>query len=850
MIKREVVSIMITRKRKEKRRAFTALVLVVSMLLSGFASFAAAAELPFTDVPAGAWYYDDVAWAYESGLINGKSASKYAPNDKMSYAEAVKLAACMHQLKTTGAVSLSNGNPWYQPYVDYAKTFGLITGDLEWKKAASRAGYMQIFAQMISDLEAEKNTVVNNAIPDVQTGSIYANAIYKLYRAGIVQGTDSLHNCSPNSNIQRSEVATILTRMMDPSKRVSFTMAEAYTGAGSGTASGTGGGTAPETGSTAPGSDLISAHPQDCSVKEGGIAVFSVAVKKDGLSYQWQQDNPEVVIKYGACVPGIKAETASASGSVSAPLLGFFPGGFTPPLPYIPHVPFEPNPQTVLLPLNFSPAVSDFIKKPGALKFLKPNVDVQVVHHWSDLSDAFDIKGSKSDELSITATFDRIKSGGFRCIVKDGGGNSQTSEEASLIVLSPGIKISAQPKSQRLKEGDWATLGVTATGSKLSYKWKTLEIGPWGAKIVDMVNGANVSGADTANLKVKAVGAANPISPTYFCEITDAYGLSVSSSSAAVRAVKLQIIGQPKDVADLSSGQWFSMSVIAVGDDEVKYRWQWNDAGTWRNVSDSAGRKGCNSNVLETNVGGEYRCVMTDSFGAQLVSDSAKATGGTDIGSVIQVTKVPKDVTAKRGWLADFSIEFSALGDANIRWQKNSYYGWTDLADDGIYSGVNAKSFSVLVDGETYADEYRCHIEVPSKGVSYDSSAVRIKQELAVSPMKARMQVYNKCEYSAITFDVSGDRLQYRWFLNKIPTVADFGDKDPDFYFFERHGSKFNISSLVTFTNTASYMRWVQFAPGAVLVPDIDLYCLVRDQYGGSVIAGPYKFVFDYWKLP
>ncbi len=308
---------MITRKRKEKRRAFTALILVISMLLSGFAGFVAAAELPFTDVPAGAWYYEDVAWAYESGLINGKSASKYAPNDKMSYAEAVKLAACMHQLKTAGAVSLGSGDPWYQPYVDYAKTFGLITGDLEWNKAASRAGYMQIFAQIISDLEAEKNTVVDNAIPDVPMNNIYANAIYKLYRAGIVQGTDSLHSCSPNSNIQRSEVAAILTRMMDPSKRVSFTMAEAYTGAGGtapgtgGTTPGTSGGTAPTTGSgNLPGqgevrgtlipstsstdklppfsfaTELITAHPQDCSVKEGGIAVFSVAAKSDGLSYQ------------------------------------------------------------------------------------------------------------------------------------------------------------------------------------------------------------------------------------------------------------------------------------------------------------------------------------------------------------------------------------------------------------------------------------------------------------------------------------------------------------------------------------------------------------------------------------
>jgi hypothetical protein len=51
-----------------------------------------------------------------------------------------------------------------------------------------------------------------------------AGAIYKLYRAGIVQGVDAAHNCNPSANIKRSEVAAILIRMMDPAKRVKFDM--------------------------------------------------------------------------------------------------------------------------------------------------------------------------------------------------------------------------------------------------------------------------------------------------------------------------------------------------------------------------------------------------------------------------------------------------------------------------------------------------------------------------------------------------------------------------------------------------------------------------------------------------
>ena len=67
-----------------------------------------AADLPFTDVKTDAWYYNDIKIAYEGGLINGKSATVFDPDANLTYAEAVKLAACMHQKSTTGEVTLKN----------------------------------------------------------------------------------------------------------------------------------------------------------------------------------------------------------------------------------------------------------------------------------------------------------------------------------------------------------------------------------------------------------------------------------------------------------------------------------------------------------------------------------------------------------------------------------------------------------------------------------------------------------------------------------------------------------------------------------------------------------------------
>ena len=207
-----------------KKRVFTMLLAVI--LCFGVASVPAlAAGMPFTDVPRESWYYDDVASAVETGLINGKTPTKFCPNDELTYVEAIKLAACMHQKYTTGAVTLKNGEPWYKPYVEYCREHGIIKKDYDLNAVATRAGYMEIFASALPDEALEPiNLVEDGAIPDVPMSHPQAEAIYKLYRAGVVQGVDEAHCCRPDSTITRAEVASIVTRMMDKDSRISFTL--------------------------------------------------------------------------------------------------------------------------------------------------------------------------------------------------------------------------------------------------------------------------------------------------------------------------------------------------------------------------------------------------------------------------------------------------------------------------------------------------------------------------------------------------------------------------------------------------------------------------------------------------
>ena len=201
----------------------------VLMVITMIPSFSFAAGLPFKDVLQDAWYYSDVQAAFESGLVNGMTETTFEPESNMTYAQAVKLAACMNQKYNTGSVTLANSSPdWWDSYVAYAKEKKIISKDYDWNSNATRAGYVEIFAKALPD-EAlkEKNSIANGYIPDVGITHPQAFAIYKLYRAGVLTGTDETGTFEPNSNIKRSEVSAILTRMMNESARKELTLGPA-----------------------------------------------------------------------------------------------------------------------------------------------------------------------------------------------------------------------------------------------------------------------------------------------------------------------------------------------------------------------------------------------------------------------------------------------------------------------------------------------------------------------------------------------------------------------------------------------------------------------------------------------
>ena len=183
----------------------------------------------FTDVPANQWYTPSVASAFEFGLMKGNGDSTFNPYGDVTVAEAVTMAARIHSIYTTGTESfVQTGDKWYQVYLDYALENGIISkayynSDVTHK--ATRAQFAEIFADALpSEALSAMNSVADNAIPDVSISESFAASVYKLYRAGILTGSDANGTFNPTTYITRAEAAAIVSRMAESGNRVSITL--------------------------------------------------------------------------------------------------------------------------------------------------------------------------------------------------------------------------------------------------------------------------------------------------------------------------------------------------------------------------------------------------------------------------------------------------------------------------------------------------------------------------------------------------------------------------------------------------------------------------------------------------
>jgi hypothetical protein len=138
-------------------------VITILYRLAGSPEVDGESELPFADVSDVSWYRDALVWAYEAGLAQGVSSTRFAGNQNVSRQELAVFLYRYVTLTQTGALpqegSLSGFSDagevasWAQEGMTWAVSAGLIQGrsgsTLAPKGNASRAEAAQILTRFL-----------------------------------------------------------------------------------------------------------------------------------------------------------------------------------------------------------------------------------------------------------------------------------------------------------------------------------------------------------------------------------------------------------------------------------------------------------------------------------------------------------------------------------------------------------------------------------------------------------------------------------------------------------------------------------------------------------------------------
>ena len=155
---------------------------------------------PFKDVKVSSWFGQYVIDLYNDGIINGTSATTYAPNDPLTWAAALKLLLVSHgDLKAADAT----GADWSKNAIAKAAELGLVAADLDGAKAISRLEFCQVAAKL--NKLAESKT--ESKFTDCADGYVMA-----LVDAKVIDGMTAT-TFEPDASLTRAQIAKIIYQL-------------------------------------------------------------------------------------------------------------------------------------------------------------------------------------------------------------------------------------------------------------------------------------------------------------------------------------------------------------------------------------------------------------------------------------------------------------------------------------------------------------------------------------------------------------------------------------------------------------------------------------------------------------
>ena len=378
--------------------------------------------------------------------------------------------------------------------------------------------------------------------------------------------------------------------------------------------------------------------------------------------------------------------------------------------------------------------------------------------------DATTLAGNKTTTITVPVTVSR-DGYQYRCMIKDAQGRTFYSDAATLTVVRSKMEIIRQPEDVTVNGGDDVTFSVVVTGDVRSYRWQCYDAstGKW--------QNLYYTGSTSATLKLSTTYQNVKNGDQYRCMIDDYNGNVICSKPATLTInSEIEITNQPADATDALDTTVF-FKVVARGDD-LKYQWQWrkNASAEWAATTVSGNKTDTIYVPVTTGRNGyQYRCVITDSYGKQVVSNYATLTVSEGKGT-LTITEQPQNLTAYVGSKATFKVV--AAGDGlTYQWQYRT--GSNSAWKVATVSGAKTNVLSVAATWERNGMRYRCII-TDSRGSVVISDEVKLDVQSAPKKLRITTQpvsiTANLGDQVYFFIHDEGEKTTYQWQYRTSPT--------------------------------------------------------------------------------
>ncbi len=227
------------------------------------------------------------------------------------------------------------------------------------------------------------------------------------------------------------------------------------------------------------------------------------------------------------------------------------------------------------------------------------------------------VKDNTYDDVMTKARANRE----IYCVITDANGKTVTSDTAKLVCVPfEELEIINQPVDDEVLLGEEFCVTVNAKGDELEYQWYYRNAGSdkW------YKSGVKDNTYDDVMTKARA-------NREIYCVITDAYGNSVTTDIAKLirGKINLEIVSQPAD-STVSFGERFCATVEAEGEG-LKYQWYYRNYGTDKWYKSSVKDNTYDDVMTEARNGREIYCVITDTYGDTVTTETVKLTAAPKV---------------------------------------------------------------------------------------------------------------------------------------------------------------------------------------------------------------------------